>query len=66
MSLIEKLETVDKKEFKDQGVQTEKQKRAYTLRKSQDTGVDVSKHFFILSVIMKLTKVQQMLANTVK
>ena len=66
VSLIDKLEAVEKKEFKDQEVQTEKQKRSYSARQSQSYRSEGNGHSLALSAIMKLTKVQQMLALTFK
>ena len=66
VSLIDKLEAVEKKEYKDQEVQTEKQKRSYSTRQSHGFKVEGNGHSLALSAIMKLTKVQQMLALTFK
>lgn len=63
LSLVNRLETAPKKETRDQEVQTEKQPRPYTQRQMGLSRTDGNPQTLALSVILKLTKVQDMVAR---
>jgi hypothetical protein len=64
LSLVNKLEHIEKKETKDQEIQTEKIKRPYTPSQTQRLRGEPTSNSLALTVILKLSKVQDLLART--
>ena len=65
LSLVNRMETMEKKDTKDQEVQTEKIKRQITPRNLSGSGSRTPSGL-ALTAIIKLTRIQHMLANSFK